>query len=71
MSGASAGMNRLYVVESTPSLTGAMADHRLPLRASAIADLAHTLAAAVAAVRPPAIASSPCLATTVGGGNAP
>ena len=53
VSGASAGMNRLYVVESTPSLTGAMADHRLPLRASAIADLAHTLAAAVAAVRPP------------------
>ena len=25
--------NRLYVVESTPSITGAMADHRFPLRA--------------------------------------
>ena len=27
-------MNRLYAVESTPSLTGAKADHRLPLRAA-------------------------------------
>ena len=26
-------MNRLYVVESTPTLTGAKADHRLPVRA--------------------------------------
>ena len=29
-------MNRLYVVESTPTVTGAMADHRLPLRASEV-----------------------------------
>ena len=29
-------MNRLYVVESSPTLTGGKADHRLPLRASDI-----------------------------------
>jgi molybdopterin-containing oxidoreductase family iron-sulfur binding subunit len=40
-------MNRLYVVENTPSLTGAMADHRLPLRASEIEHFARTLAAAL------------------------
>ena len=28
-----AKMNRLYVIESTPSATGAKADHRLPMRA--------------------------------------
>jgi MoCo/4Fe-4S cofactor protein with predicted Tat translocation signal len=33
-------MNRLYVVESTPTPTGAKADHRLPLRASEIAAFA-------------------------------
>ena len=26
-------MSRLYVIESTPSATGAKADHRLPVRA--------------------------------------
>jgi molybdopterin-containing oxidoreductase family iron-sulfur binding subunit len=31
-----AAMNRLYAIESTPTLTGAKADHRLPLRASEI-----------------------------------
>jgi MoCo/4Fe-4S cofactor protein with predicted Tat translocation signal len=40
-------MNRLYVVESTPSTTGAKADHRLPLRPSAIEPFARALAAAV------------------------
>src|SRR5271157_5067706 len=37
-------MNRLYVVESTPSATGAMADHRLPLRASEVEAFAFVVA---------------------------
>ncbi len=41
------GMNRLYVMESTPSITGAMADHRLAVRSSEIAALARALAAAL------------------------
>ena len=43
-------MNRLYVVESHLSLTGANADHRLPMRSSAVADLARALARALGAV---------------------
>src|SRR5438477_5892516 len=38
-------MNRLYVVEPTPSVTGATADHRLPLRASNVEIFARALAA--------------------------
>lgn len=37
-------MNRLYAVESTPSITGAMADHRLTLRAHEVADFAYAVA---------------------------
>ena len=40
-------MNRLYVVESTPSLTGAMADHRFPRRAAEIEQLIWSLAVAL------------------------
>ena len=36
-------MNRLYVVESTPSSTGAKADHRLPVRAVEIESFARAL----------------------------
>ncbi len=32
-------MNRLYVIESTPTTTGAKADHRLPVRASEFANV--------------------------------
>src|SRR5262249_36109982 len=37
-------MNRLYVVESTPTITGAMADERLAVPSFQIAALAHSLA---------------------------
>ena len=37
-------MNRLYSVESTPTNTGAMADHRLRMRASDIEGFARALA---------------------------
>ena len=40
-------MNRLYAIESTPTLVGAKADHRLPLRASEIEAFASGLAAAL------------------------
>src|ERR1700732_5389752 len=40
-------MNRLYVIESTPSSTGAKADHRLPLRAVDIEWFARALAGAL------------------------
>jgi MoCo/4Fe-4S cofactor protein with predicted Tat translocation signal len=36
-------MNRLYAIESTPTITGAKADHRLPLRASEIEAAAQAL----------------------------
>lgn len=40
-----AEMNRLYVAESSPTVTGSMADHRWPMRASDIPLLARALAA--------------------------
>jgi MoCo/4Fe-4S cofactor protein with predicted Tat translocation signal len=45
--GPSAKLNRLYAVESMPTSTGAMADHRLPLRSTDVEDFARRLAAAV------------------------
>jgi MoCo/4Fe-4S cofactor protein with predicted Tat translocation signal len=38
------GMNRLYVVESTPTLTGAKAEHRLPIRSADVESFARRLA---------------------------
>ncbi|MGA2855278.1 MAG: TAT-variant-translocated molybdopterin oxidoreductase [Candidatus Sulfotelmatobacter sp.] len=37
----SGNMNRLYVIESTPSSTGAKADHRLPMSASEVHSFMH------------------------------
>ena len=42
-------MNRLYVVESSPTLTGAKAEHRLPIRSSDIEGFARHLASALGA----------------------
>ena len=47
LNGPSDTMNRLYVIEPTPSVTGATADHRLPLRASEVELFARALAAGV------------------------
>jgi molybdopterin-containing oxidoreductase family iron-sulfur binding subunit len=47
LTGPSDTMNRLYVVEPTPSVTGSSADHRLPLRASDVGQFARGLAALV------------------------
>jgi molybdopterin-containing oxidoreductase family iron-sulfur binding subunit len=52
------GMNRLYVVESTPTTTGMKAEHRLGLRASEVPAFAAALAQAVGVpgANPPAYA---------------
>jgi MoCo/4Fe-4S cofactor protein with predicted Tat translocation signal len=46
------GMNRLYVVESTPSLTGAMSDHRVALDPKGIAALLREIRTALAPDEP-------------------
>jgi MoCo/4Fe-4S cofactor protein with predicted Tat translocation signal len=40
-------MSRIYAIESSPTLSGAMADHRLVVKASEVEGLARALAAAV------------------------
>ncbi|HYC00932.1 MAG TPA: TAT-variant-translocated molybdopterin oxidoreductase [Candidatus Limnocylindrales bacterium] len=44
VTGKASRMNRLYVAESVPTVTGGNADHRLPLRSARIAALARALA---------------------------
>jgi MoCo/4Fe-4S cofactor protein with predicted Tat translocation signal len=48
--GKNADLNRLYVVETTFSLTGANADHRLPLSSDAIYDFTKALAIELGAI---------------------
>ena len=52
-------MNRLYVVESTPSLTGAKADHRLTVKAAEVESVARELVGAVGGAAPAPGASVP------------
>ena len=40
-------MNRLYALEATPTITGAMADHRVPVRSADVVSLARSIAAGV------------------------
>jgi len=47
-------MNRLYVVESTPGVTGAIADHRWPVRSSQVEGVARALAAQLGVAGVPA-----------------
>jgi molybdopterin-containing oxidoreductase family iron-sulfur binding subunit len=54
-------MNRLYVIESSPTATGAIADHRLSLRSSDILRFAHALAKAVGVRIASANASDPVI----------
>jgi len=42
-----ATMNRLYVIESTPTITGVQADHRFPVKAAQVDGIARALASAV------------------------
>src|SRR5450432_515003 len=50
-----APMNRLYVVESTPTSTGAKADHRLPVKARDIEGIARSFGSAFGDDQPPAV----------------
>jgi MoCo/4Fe-4S cofactor protein with predicted Tat translocation signal len=52
-------MNRLYVVETTPTVTGSTADHRLPLASADIENLARVLAEGLGAPVKGARALSP------------
>ncbi len=58
LSAGSKEMNRLYAVESTPTITGAMADHRLPANSSEVENIARILARQIDSVSEPNVKSS-------------
>jgi MoCo/4Fe-4S cofactor protein with predicted Tat translocation signal len=55
--GPASNLNRLYVVESMPSATGASADHRLPLRSADMETFARQIASGIG-VAVPAVSSN-------------
>jgi len=55
-------MNRLYVVESTPSVTGSNADHRLAITGPDIEDLVRAVARQLGAITDAAVRLSPARA---------
>ena len=55
----SAAMNRLYVIESTPTITGSSSDHRLPVPARDIAAVARAIAGTIGVGESPATGSLP------------
>ncbi len=57
--GAADARTRLYALEATPSLTGAMADHRLPLESARIEEFARALAARLGVAVPGAPRAQP------------
>ena len=58
LTGPEGEMNRLYVVEPTPTVTGATADNRLPLKANDVELFARALAAKVSGGNAAALAGS-------------
>src|SRR5215470_16510550 len=58
-------MNRLYAVESTPSITGSVADHRLPLRPSELAAFAAALASRLGVSAAGAAPAAPAVRTWI------
>lgn len=57
-----AGLNRLYVAECTPSITGSIADHRLALTPRAVAALTAALAHKLGVAGAPAVEPDPAWA---------